>query len=277
MLFKKFLLSSLCVLSLSSASVFAMQTHSDLDKDRGGNTKLTCQHGLVERAGVALVKDYGPTQIPALRFAVIVGKEVKRSYKTTAGTVLPYTNFFGGNCEINDKTSEFTAVQELYEETGENICLASYALRDGNDVNYYGYVYSGDFSQVNTRGKNYNQLFFYRKDDASVKDIETAMASAATNPNLAHRFKETDKAYAIPLQDILDKARTIHKLETTGQFAQVQNEAHYIFQTRGTGDGTNRTDVYIDPQYMRNIARDITRDPNNLTNICRNISGGCVN
>lgn len=267
---KKCLLVSFCVFAFSPESVFAM--NPDMSKDRGGATTLTCKFGRVERAGVAIVKDYGTTtQVPALRFAVIVGQDARKSTPQR-----PYVNFFGGGCEKNDGYSTVTAVQELREETGKGIQLHSNALQAGKDVNYFGYAYSGDFAATNTKGKNYNQLFFYRKDDASVNAIETAMATAAKDPNLSHRFKETNGAYAIPLQDILDRARLIYKLETAGQHVQVQADGKYMFKTRGKGDGTGRTDIYLDPQYMRNLARDIARDPNNLPTICNKISGGFV-
>lgn len=271
---KKIILSLLCSITLSGQ---AFCSHSlETADDRGGETNLTCQYGRVERAGVIIVKDYGSaTAQHNLRIAALVGADAGRT-KLINGTSLPYVNFFAGGCEVNDKYTTVTAIEELYEETGKGIDLPSSALQRGVDANYFGYAYSGDFAQTNTRNKSYNQLFFYRKDDASITAIEAAMAIAAANPALSHRFKETNRAFAIPLQDILDRARNLHALETSGQWQQVQDDSNYVFQTRGSGDGTNRKDVFLDPQYMRNLARDITRDSENLPGICMNISRGLV-
>jgi hypothetical protein len=273
---KNFLFISLSILSLSSQSVFAMYTN-DGAPDRGGPTTLTCKFGRVERAGVAIVKDYGPTTVvPTLRYTVLVAADAHRTHTTSTGAILRRVNFPAGGCEKNDQYSTVTAVEELYEETGKAIALSSTALQPRQDPHYHGYAYSGDFAPTNTKYKSYNQLFWYRKDDASVNKIDTALAAAASNRKLSKRFKETNKAYALPLQDILDRARLLHHLETTGQDAKVRAEENYIFQSRGKGDGTGRVTVYLDPQYLRNLARDITRDANNLSTICWNISGGAV-
>jgi hypothetical protein len=275
---KRILTASLCFVSLSSLPVLAMQVrHADESApDRGGSTVLQCKFGYVERAGVAIVKDYGAsTPSPALRFSVLVAADVHRT-KNVNNLSLPYVNFFAGGCEKKDQHSTVTAIEELYEETAKAINLPSSSLQYGNDPNYSGYVYSGDFSKPNTQGKNYTQLFFYRMDRASVTDINTAMAAAAVNHQLSKRFKETNQCYAIPLQDLLDRARMLQKLEASGQYAQVQDDNNYVFYTRGNGDGSKRTMVFLDPQYTRNLARDITRDPSNFQRICRDISGGVV-
>ncbi len=271
---KRLFLLSLFILSLHNEALYSHPP--DSAKDRGGKTTLTSQYGNVERAGVAIVKDYVSTAIPDLRFAVFVGADAKKTYKTKTGKVIPYVNFFGGGCEVTDKYSTVTAVEELYEETGKGIDIPASSLQKGKNPNYYGYVYSGDFSKPNSKGKNYIQLFFFRMDKASIKAIQSAMDNAAHNTKLSHRFKETNAVYAIPLKDIVKRARLIHQLEVNGQYNQAKDESNYIFLTRGKGDGTNRKEVYLDPQYLRNIARDIARDPNNLSSIVSNITGGLV-
>ena len=245
-----------------------------------------CQFGRVERAGMALVKDYGAaTTIPRLRFAVLVGAERSRAANgslqpSTAqvkvkGHMMDSVNFFGGKINKNEYTT-VAAHRELYEETAKAINIPAKSLRTGRNKNYYGYAYSGDFARANTKGKNYIQMFFYRKDDASIKTIKVAMRAAYKNRTLPHDYREMNNCYAIPLQDILDRARAIQALEAAGNYSGAQDDANYVFESRGDGAGANRTKVRLDPQYMRNLARDITRDPNNLKSICSAISGGIV-
>ncbi len=239
---------------------------SDRDPDRGGLKNLKCTFGRVERAGVALVKDFGPSKVSGLRYGVIVGADTNRTF-TWKNQEIDYVNFFAGNCEKNDSFSTVTAVEELFEETGKAIDIPSRSFVSGKDKNYCGYVYSGDNAFRNTPGKNYTQLFFYRMDKASVTNISTAMANCLKNPRLSQRFKENKNACVLSLDDLFKRARHIHNLEVSGKQAQARSDENYIFQTRGNGDGTGRKTVYLDPQYMRNIARDISRDSNNIPKI----------
>lgn len=256
-MFKYFVILSL--LFASTESVFASSR----------TNALTCQDGYVERAGVALVKYYPNTQNPDLAYGVIVGSDAG---KKASGNI-PYVNFFAGKCETKDKYSTTVAVRELEEETGGAIKLGPHQLRRGTgDSHYYGYVYSGDHAQTNTHGKNYIQLFFWRDDQVSAAQISQAQKAAIQNPSLPRCWKEADNSYVIPLKDLLQRARTIKGLESSGQHNEAKKDVYYVFETRGDGTGANRTKVYLDPQYMRNLARDLTR----FEDMCRRISNGQV-
>lgn len=216
----------------------------DSEENRGLPARnFFCEDGRVERAGVAIVKDYGFHFNPYSRFAVLVGVEAERKhvvqngqdlpYGVENGDILPRGNFFGGGCEVEDIDSKGTAVEELYEESGRSIELSKWDL-DQDNPNYFRFVYSGDFAEWphNTAEKNYTQLFFYRKNDASVEEITAAMKRELEG-SLPKRFRENKRAVAISLQDLLDAARTIKHLEDQGHKDYAKNDQFYIFQTRG--------------------------------------------
>lgn len=229
-----------------------------------------CKSGIVERAGVALVKKY-PNSQPGLEYAVLVGIDANKTHPNNKNIL--YVNFFAGKCDKTDKFSSDAAARELFEETSMAVKINSSSLKSGSK-GYGGYVYSGDFKPngQNTKGKNYIQLFFLRDDSFSVAAISKAQDTAAHNKKLPHHFKEVKATCAIPLQDLLNSARQIAAFEAAGNYNAAKNPALYTFQTRGDGNGGNRQVVYMDKQYMRNLARDVK----NFEAICYKISGGTV-
>ncbi len=182
-------------LNLSPSSLFA------------ANAELDCTHGVVERAGVALVKNY-PNSKPGLDLSVFVGVHPQAVFNHHRHGAIPRVNFFGGSCDTTDKTSEHAAVRELYEETSKAVKLSASALQNGAP-GYAGYAYSGDKrvkGAKNTPGLNYIQMFFLRDDNLSASQISKVQSAGLKNPKLAHHFKETKETVAIPLKDLLHRA-----------------------------------------------------------------------
>lgn len=96
--FKFYFLNAWFSLALLASEV--AQAHPpDLDRNRGGAKMMKCKLGNVERAGVAIVKDYGPASRKDLRYGVIVGGKTQPQ----AGKNTPLVNFFGGGCEQKDQ------------------------------------------------------------------------------------------------------------------------------------------------------------------------------
>ncbi len=256
---RKLFLASLMgsFLSFSSSSLFA------------ANAELDCTHGVVQRAGVALVKKY-PNSKPGLDMAVMVGVHPHAVFNSHQHGPVPRVNFFGGSCDTTDSSSAHAAVRELYEETSKAVNLNASALQNGAR-GYAGYVYSGDKKAKgapSTPGLNYIQMFFLRDDNLSASQISKVQSAALKNPKLAHHFKETKETVAIPLQDLLDRARHMAHLEQTGQYTQLDHPNTYIFETRGDGQGNGRKKVFMERHYLKNVARDIVRDANNFPGIC---------
>ncbi len=222
----------------------------------------TCHFGIVERAGVAVVKHF-PQSIPALEYTVLVGIDAQKTHNG-----MPCVNFFAGKCDPTDPYSTSAAARETREETAEAIQIS------GNSLRGCPYAYSGDFKPNggNTQGKNYIQLFFVRNDALSVTTITQAQVAAVNNHQLPHHLREVRATCALPLQDVLNAARAIAAYEAAGNFAAAQNDALYTLHTRGNGQGAGRMAVFLDPQYLRNLARDI----NNFVNICQNITNNNV-
>lgn len=233
------------------------------------NAELDCAHGVVQRAGVALVKKY-PNSKPGLDMAVFVGVHPKAVFNSHQYGPVPRVNFFGGSCDTTDQSSAHAAVRELYEETSKAVKLNASALQNGAR-GYAGYVYSGDKKAKgapSTPGLNYIQMFFLRDDNLSASQLSKVQSAALKNPKLAHHFKETKETVAIPLQDLLDRARHMANLEQTGQYKQLDHPNTYIFETRGDGQGNGRKKVFMERHYLKNMARDIIRDANNFPGIC---------
>ncbi|MGL4426691.1 MAG: hypothetical protein ACRCUQ_02935 [Alphaproteobacteria bacterium] len=259
--FKFYFLNACFSLALLASEV--VQAHPpDLDRDRGGAKVMRCTLGVVERAGVAIVKDYGPASRQDLRYGVIVGGEIQPQ----AGKNAPLVNFFVGNCEQKDEHPRHTAVEELYEETGKAVNIDKKKLYT-NSADYFGYVYGGSAQTINNFVQSNLQLFFYRDNAVSVMDIAKKIQQAKNNKKLSHRFKENETAYVIPLQDILDRVRDIHNGKRLRE---------YTFKTRGKGDGTGRKKVRLNSYYMEEFLRDMKRNPNNFPTIARQISNGNV-
>lgn len=233
-----------------------------------------CQSGHVERAGVALIKRY-PSSKPHLEYTVLVGIDAYRTKTVNVPANLgliqqniAYVNFFAGKCEDQKHKCQYSsqvASNELYEETGGAIKL------NPNIIKNLPYVYSGDFARQ-TPGKNYIQLFFYRNDNYSVNNITAAQKRACQNVNNPGALREVRATTAIPLQELLNRVRTIAMLERTNRTNEAKAEKWYIFQTRGNGYGRDQKWVYLDPQYVRNLARDL----NGFERICAHLSNGQV-
>jgi len=244
-------------LSFSPSSVFA------------ANAELDCAHGVVQRAGVALVKKY-PNSKPGLDLGVLVGVHPQAVFNSHQYGPVPRVNFFGGSCDTTDKSSAHAAVRELYEETSKAVKLNASALQNGAR-GYAGYVYSGDKKAKgapSTPGLNYIQMFFLRDDNLSASQLSKVQSAALKNSKLSHHFKETKETVVIPLQDLLDRARLMANLQQTGQYRQLDHPNTYIFETRGDGQGNGRKKVFMERHYLKNIARDIIRDANNFPGIC---------
>ena len=240
------------LLNLSPSSLFA------------ANAELDCAHGVVQRAGVALVKKY-PNSKPGLDTVVFVGVHPHAVFNHNQHGAIPRVNFFGGSCDTTDKSSAHAAVRELYEETSKAVKL------DPSALNNAGYVYSGDKKAKgapDTPGFNYIQMFFLRDDNLSASQISKVQSAALKNPKLAHHFKETKETVAIPLQDLLDRAQYMANLQQTGQTRLLDHPNTYIFETRGDGQGNGRQKVFMERHYLKNVARDIIRDANNFPGIC---------
>ena len=247
----------------------AFLSFSPLSVSYAANTELDCKHGVVQRAGVALVKKY-PNSKPGLDLAVLVGVHPQAVFNHSQYGAVPRVNFFGGSCDTTDKSSAHAAVRELYEETSKAVKLDPSALQNGAR-GYAGYAYSGDKKAKgapSTPGFNYIQMFFLRDDNLSASQLSKIQSAALNNPKLSHHYKETKETVAIPLQDILDRARLMATLEQTRQYKQLDHPNTYIFETRGDGQGNDRKKVMIDRYYLKNLARDIVRDPNNFADIC---------
>jgi hypothetical protein len=236
---------------------------------------FTCQSGRVERAGVALIKRY-PSSKPNLEYTVLVGIDAHRT-KTihlplangrSGQQNIAYVNFFAGKCEDQKHKCQYSsqvAANELSEETGGAVKI------NPNIIKNLAYVYSGDFAR-NTPAKNYIQLFFYRNDNYSVDNITAAQRRACQNLNNPRALREVRATTAIPLQELLNRVRSIAILERTNRMNEAKAEKWYVFQTRGNGYGQDQKWVYLDPQYMRNLARDLNR----FERICAQLSNGRV-
>jgi hypothetical protein len=236
---------------------------------------FTCKMGRVERAGVALIKRY-PRSNPDLEYTVLMGIDAQRT-KSVSTTLpngrflnksIPHVNFFAGKCHDQQPKCRYStevAALELKEETGGAVRLSASAIQK------MSYVYSGDFSKK-TPQKNYIQLFFYRNDNLSVNHITAAQTKACQQLNRPHAQREVRATVAIPLQAHLNRAREIAALERANRVQEAAEEKWYIFQTRGNGYGQDQKWVFLDPQYVRNLARDL----GHFERICAQLSNGRV-
>lgn len=166
--------------------------------------QLQCANGPVERAGIILVKVY-PDGTPC----VLVGKDARQGY----------VNFPAGECDANDVYSSKAATRETREETGNGLHLSSW------DIGHKPYVYSRHHKI---------QLFVHRDDALSVNILTKTVEAAQINPALSRAYKEVNKYYAIPVQNLLDAAKGIQnagyppsqQISATGLNAIVSKNGH---------------------------------------------------
>lgn len=226
---------------------------------------FTCRGGNVERTGVALIKRY-PSSHPHLEYAVLTGIDAHKTH-TFSGKTIPYVNFFAGKCSDQKhlQYSSEVAARELWEETGGAVQIGARTIKN------MPYVYSGDFGH-HTPYKNYIQLFFYRDDHLSVNKITKSQIKACQDLKRPRAEREVSATVAIPLQALLDRVRKIAALEKGNNHQIAKNQQFYVFQTRGDGYGLHQKSVYLDPQYVRNLARDLK----NFEQICVQLTNGKV-
>ncbi len=172
----------------------------------------------VERAGMLLVKKYGPKD-----YAILVGHDAKENF----------WNFPGGGCESQkDKYTSQAAAREVKEETGGAVDIP------GGKVSKLSSVYSVH---------NKIQLFIYRDDNLSVMSLTQACQKACANKRLPRGFREVDEYRAIPVQNILAACDAI----IASKFSRYgQHYNNYVVLSR------NGSPTKIEHHYLDSLARD---------------------
>lgn len=173
-------------------------------------------HMDIERAGVALLKDYGTDdQTPNDRYAIILGNDKNLS------CYLPQS----GKKEKADQYSSQTAARELKEETGGLLKYSS------ADIAKLPYIYAGR-----------KQLFFLLNpidQNISVSKIDASCRKAQTNKKLNGSYKEIDGAIAVSIVDLMDLAQKIDN-------GSIQQSKTYTLKTR-----SKRKQIQIEGSYMQ--------------------------
>jgi 8-oxo-dGTP pyrophosphatase MutT (NUDIX family) len=224
---KTILLTALIGITLLSIQTFASQNYLSC----GGDYKLPGQfssgqnHNDVERAGGALLKDYGiDDRILHDRYAIFLGHD------KNLGTWLPQA----GKVENNDQYTTQTASREIEEETGGLIKYSSKQLQN------FPYIYAGQ-----------KQLFLIYdpgNSNLSVNKITQACKNAQNSNLLPTSYQEIDEVCAVSLLELMKVAKQINQ-GTLGR------QATYTLEKRSQRDQSqNPVTIQIDGYYMRMFA-----------------------